>query len=248
MNKIICVIIFLFATQHTIHTQTVEPSASIDKNILQIETQSVYTIKKEASIKTKSWSIPSILFRYGLPNGFELQLNTSILKEQLWEFDHLLHVLNKFDDTQIGFSMNLLKEKQFLPETSIMFRLILPINKNFKFDKMGEIVSLNFSNSLSKNLSLNYNIGYTRETDNSSSGFYIINISYQPTPKLHFFIEKFGDLTNIIPISLDLNMGGGFNISDNLILDVSVSSGLNQRMFYAGGIITWVINVKKSKI
>ncbi|MDO9274697.1 MAG: hypothetical protein Q7T92_04000, partial [Lutibacter sp.] len=111
MNKIIYAIFVLFAIQHNIQSQTVEPTTAINKNTLQIEIESTYSIQKETSEKITTWSIPNSLFRYGLLNGFELQMNIPIIKEQLWENDHLLQSLNKLDDLQVGFSADLWKGK-----------------------------------------------------------------------------------------------------------------------------------------
>tara|TARA_R110001583_G_scaffold173582_2_gene327656 strand:- start:5528 stop:6265 length:738 start_codon:yes stop_codon:yes gene_type:complete len=237
----ICSILFVVA----LNAQTVEPSATIDKNILQIELESLYTIQKEGSEKINSWSIPSTLFRFGLLNGFELQLNTPIIKEKLWENDHLIHSLNKFDDIQIGFSINLWKENKLVPAASIMIRAILPTDKKFNLDKIGEIVSLNFSNKISEKISFNYNIGYAQETDNSKAGFFIANISYEASSKMHFFVENFGDFNNKNLISNNLNFGGGYNLSDNFMIDLSIAKGVNHNLFYTGGIITWVIDTSK---
>lgn len=229
-------------------SQTVEPSSAIDKSILQIELESLYTIQKEDSKKMKSWSIPSALFRYGFLEGYELQLNTPIIKEKLWENDHLIHSLNKFDDIQVGFSVNLWKQQKFIPEASLMVRAILPTDSKFELNKIGKICSLNLSNSISQKFSFNYNIGYVLETDDSKSGFYIANIGFEANSKLHFFIENFGDFTNKKLMSHNINTGVGYNFNEKLILDVSVANGLNHNMFYVGGILTYVLNTKKINI
>lgn len=239
-------IIALFFVKHNVFTQTVEPSASINKNTLQIEIESAYSIQKVGTEKTTSWSIPNSLFRYGLLNGFELQINIPIIKEHLWENEHLVQSLNRLDDLQVGFSVDLWKEKKLRPETSIMVRFILPTDRKFVFDDIGKIVSLNFSNKISENLSFNYNIGHVVKTDSSSSCFYIANMSYILNSGLHFFMENFGDLHNKKLMPHNLNIGGGYDFTDKLILDISVTYGLNQDLFYAGGRITWIINAKKN--
>lgn len=246
MNKLIYAFVVLFTIQHNIQSQTVEPSAAINKNILQVEIESTYSIYKVGSEKTTSWSIPNTLFRYGLLSGFELQMNIPIIKEHLWESDHLVESLNKFADLQVGFSVDLWKEKKLLPEASIMVRTIIPTDHKFALDAIGKIVSLNFSNKISEKLSFNYNIGHVEQTDSSSSCFYIANMSYLLNSKLHFFIENFGDLHNKKLMSHNLNIGGGYNFTDKLILDISVNNGLNQDLFYAGGRITWIVNTKKN--
>ena len=139
----------LFLIYQNTSAQTAEASSTIAKNIFQIELESVYTVQKEDDETMKSWSIPSALFRFGVINGLELQLNTPIIKEELWENDHLVHSLNKFDDIQFGLSLNLWKQEHIFPEASIMLRSILPTDSKFKDAKIGYIISLNLANSLS---------------------------------------------------------------------------------------------------
>jgi hypothetical protein len=133
-----------------------------------------------------------------------------------------------------------------LPEASIMIRAILPTDSEFKISKLGKICSINFSNSLTKKLTLNYNIGYAVETDASKSGFYIANFTYSFSDKMRFFAENFGDFTNRKLISHNINIGAGYNFSNNIAFDLSVANGINHNMFYVGGIVTYVLSTKKS--
>lgn len=246
MNKLVYAFIVLFAIQHNMQSQTAEPAAAINKNNLQIEIESTYSIQKVGSEKITTYSIPNTLFRYGLLNGLELQINIPIIKEQLWENNHLVQSLNKFDNLQVGFSVDLWEEKKLLPEASIMVRAILPTDQKFTIDNIGKIVSLNLTNKISEKLSFNYNIGYAEKTDSSSYCFYIANLSYLLNSKIHIFAENFGDLHQKKLMFHNLNIGGGYNFTDNLILDISVNNGLNQNLFYTGGRLTWNINTKKS--
>ena len=217
----------------------------VDKYILQIEMEGQYAIQKEDITKQVSWCIPSILFRYGLSNSLELQLNAPIIKEDLYENDHLIHSLNKFDYLQIGASLNLWKQKKVLPEAAIMARIILPLENDLSYNSLGKIISLNLSNTLNERLSFNYNIGYVSETDSSNSGYYIANLSYELNSKTHFFIENFADFDNEMVISQNLNVGGGFAINENMGLDFSVANGLNHSLFYTSMLFTWSIDTKK---
>ena len=230
----------------TIYAQTVEAPSSIAKNILQIELESVYTIQNENNETKKSWSIPSVLFRFGVTTNLELQLNTPIIKEELWEKDHLIHSLNKFDDIQFGVSLNLWKEQHFIPETSIMVRAILPTDSQFKIAKIGSIVSLNLANTISEKFLLTYNLGYVVETDNSKSAFYIVNLNFDATSKYHFFMETFGDFGNNKFSSVNIVTGFGCNFNEQLTFDLSVANGINHNLFYVGGIFTYAFNTLKN--
>lgn len=246
MKKVTATIITLFIFKWTLFSQTSEPSKVVEKNILQIELETNYTVQKENSATIKSWSIPNALFRFGLLNGFELQLNIPIIKEQLWENGHLTQSLNKLDNLQVGFSVNLWKEKNLLPEASIMVRAILPTDQKFVQENIGKIVSLNFSNKISENLLLNYNIGHVENTNSSSYHFYIVNMTFLKTSKLHFFIENFGDFHEKKIMFHNLNIGGGYSLGNNLCLNISASKGLTNNTFYFGTILTWLINTKKN--
>ena len=193
MKKNIPLALLLVFLYLNIAAQTVEPSASVDKNTLQIELESLYSIQKEGSEKMKSWSIPSALLRYGLTNTIELQFNAPLIKENLYKDDHLIHSLHKFDDIQIGLAVNLWEQHKIVPETSLMVRAIVPIKSGIRLNTIGHVISLNLSNKLTNKLSLNYNIGLVTELQNSTGGFHIVNLCYLLNSKTHFFIENFGD-------------------------------------------------------
>lgn len=227
--------------------QIVEPSAGVDKNILQIEIEGQYAIQKEENITLKAWSIPSVLLRYGLFKGFELQLNAPLVKEELFEDDHLVHSLNKFDHIQFGFSLDLWKQNKVVPAAAIMARVIVPFKASTRsyFDEIGSIISLNLSNALSQKFSLNYNVGHVYQTNGNNAGYYIINLDYVLNSKFHFFIENFADFDNTI-FSQNLNTGLGYSFNNRMTLDYSIATGLNHDLFYTGLIFTWVINTKKN--
>ena len=163
----------------------------------------------------------------------------------MWEHDHLIHNLNKFDDVQLGFSLNLWKGHHIIPEASLLIRTILPTSTNFALKIIGKICSLNLSNSVSKDFILTYNIGYAIETDATKTGFYIANLTYNASDSIHFFVENFGDFQHAKLISHNINFGGGYYFNDKLAFDISIANGINHHMLYVGGLLTWVIQTKK---
>ena len=72
--------------------QTVEPAKGIEKNLFQIELETTYSEQSKNNETIRSFSIPSTLFRFGLTEKIELQLNTPIIKEELYENDHLIQI------------------------------------------------------------------------------------------------------------------------------------------------------------
>ena len=222
-----------------LNAQTIESSSGIDKNYFQIELESLYSEQKEGSDFMKSWSIPSVLLRYGLFKGVELQLNTPIIKEKLYENDHLVHSLHKFDDSQFGISVDLWKQYKILPEAALMARAILPTKLNLGKEHIGKVVSLNLSNQLNEKFTFSYNIGFVNETSNTNTGFYIANLNFDLNSKIHFFLEEFSDFNKHQNITHNLNTGFGYLFNDNFCVDLSIAKGINHHMFYVGGILTW---------
>jgi len=226
--------------------QTVEPAKGLEKNLFQIELETTYSEQSENNETIRSFSIPSTLFRFGLTGKMELQLNTPIIKEELYENDHLIHSLNKFDNIQFGFSYNLFNEKNILPQTALMIRAIVP-TENTCWSDMGYVLALNFSNTLSSKISLNYNLGIAKECRTNPTGYYIFNLSYDVNSDFHCFIENFGDYTLSELISQNLNVGFGFNLKDNITLDFSYQNGLNHDLNSVGFIFAYNFSFKRKK-
>jgi hypothetical protein len=227
-----------------INAQTIEPSLGIEKNTFQIELESIYGIQEEGSEKSTSWSIPSLLVRYGISNAIELQLNTPVIKEQLYYDEHLIHSLYKFDDIQVGLSINLWKQNKLFPETSLMYRAIVPVTIQLNLKNLGHVFSLNMSNSFDSKLTFSNNIGIATETNNQTTGFYITNLNYELNSKIHFFIENFGDFTSSEFISTNINFGVGYNFNSKVSVDFSMAKGIHHDLFYMGGILTYVFSTK----
>lgn len=222
-------------------TQTVEPAAAIERSMLQLEFESLYVIEKEGAEKINSWSIPSILVRYGLSDAVELQLNVPYLKESTFEDENMVSSRTFLDNVQAGLSVNLWEEQGVLPQAAIMARALVPVYYN-KTIEIGTLVALNLSNTLSKQLSLNYNIGWVADRE-GSSGYYIANLSWEISPSIHSFVEFFGSTYNKIDMNHNVNSGIGFNLGNSFCLDLSVASGLNQQMIFFGGILTYQLSI-----
>ena len=74
-------------------SQTVEPAIAVERRMLQLELESLYVMEKEGAENVNSWSIPSVLIRYGLSNTVELQLNIPYLKEIILKHFQILRMI-----------------------------------------------------------------------------------------------------------------------------------------------------------
>jgi hypothetical protein len=240
MQKITLLFLLLFIYIPVLKAQTVEPSASVSKNMLQIELESIYSIGKDNFNKTKSLSTPNFLFRYGFLKNLELQLSVPIIKETYYDHNEKVYSTHKFDDTQLGFSINLWNKNKWLPQAAIMTRTFLHHQSNLNFRYVGQTFSLNLSNALSKNLNLNYNFGYAFEKNAEFSYFLITNLTYNLSSKWSAFFEYSGNKTDTNFLQNGLT-GVTNQINNYLSFDFSISNGLNYSQFYIGGRLTWIL-------
>ena len=235
------VILIYFIFINSVLAQTVEPSMAVEKRMLQLELESLYLIEKEAPEKINSWSIPSVLMRYGLTTSIELQINVPILREAIYQEDRMVSSRTFLDKVQLGLSANLWKEKGVLPETAIMIRALIPVYNNSN-NNVGRLVALNMSNSLTDAVSLNYNFGWVSD-EGEDSGYYIVNLAWDISSRVHTFIELFGSTYRGFEMTHNINTGIGFNMGNSFCIDLSVANGLNQDMFYFGGVLTYQLNL-----
>lgn len=222
-------------------SQTVEPAIAVERRMLQLELESLYVMEKEGAENVNSWSIPSVLIRYGLSNTVELQLNIPYLKESTYKDDLMMNSRTFLDNVQAGVSVNLWKEKGAVPQAALMARALIPVY-NYQTSEIGTLLALNLSHTLTEQLSLNYNFGWVADTEGNSA-YYIANLSWEISPTIHSFIEFFGSTYNNIEMNHNINSGVGFNLGDSFCLDLSVASGLNQQMVFFGGVLTYQLAI-----
>jgi hypothetical protein len=227
--------------KYTLTAQTVEPSKSLPKKTLQIELESVYAIEKENIGELKTFSTPNFLFRYGFLKNIELQFSIPIIKEIYYENHELVYSTHKFDDIQLGFSIDLWHQKKWLPEAALMTRSFFHYQSDFNFNYVGQTVSLNLLNEFTKKLSITYNFGYAFEKKADFSYFIISNLSYQLYQNLNLFIEYSGNNTSSNKFIQNFATGISYQLNKSIFLDFSIAKGLNQNLFYTGGRLTWVI-------
>jgi hypothetical protein len=236
-------VIFLLIVVNFTHifSQTAEPSANVEKRIFQIELESLYLIEKENDETLNSWSIPSTLIRYGLTNHIELQASIPFLHERIYVADELISSEQIFDNAQVGFSLNLWQEKSIVPQAALMYRALIPVYNSVE-SEIGHIVSLNLSNSITDKIALNYNLG-TVFSQNSKAGYYIINLAYTITEKVHCFSEIFGEFDANVFFGNCFNFGIGYNLTKTLCLDLSMAKGLDHERTYFGGVLAYSFNI-----
>jgi len=243
MNLRLTLLLQCILISFLLNSQTIEPSIGVSKNTLQLELESLYTTQKLETQKINTYTTPNLLFRYGLSNAIELQLNIPFVKEELCKNKEVISSSHYIDDVQLGFSVNLWNEKKFISEASIMVRGIIPANNGLKFNGFGNVTSLNLSKKLPYNFLVSFNIGYITDFKNDHSGLYISNLNYDVNPKINLFIETQSAFDYKGGSSHNIATGIGYGIRNNLKIDLSIAKGINHSLFYTGGVLTWSINL-----
>ena len=221
--------------------QTVEPSSGIGNRTIQLELESNHMTEREGSEMMKSWSIPSVLVRYGVSDRIEFQLNVPFMREQNYMEDYMVSSRILFDKVQAGISVNLWKEKGIIPESALMARALIPVY-DYQTSEIGKLVSLNFSNTITEQLILGYNIGFIA-TEFFETTYAILNLYWELSPVVHCFVEYIGTAEIYDMTTQCMNTGIGFNIGQNLSIDLSFAKGLNHKMTSFGGILTYQLHI-----
>ncbi|HET9057584.1 MAG TPA: transporter [Chitinophagaceae bacterium] len=205
------------------------------------QTESPYTVPykwfqiesglvKEQIIKNvSSYTIPTILWKYGLSEKTELRLITEY---------SLFYTRNKFADStklqpiQLGFKWNICEEKGLRPKASLIahtgfnrlgsrfFRPLSFFAPNFRFT---------LQNSLTESISLGYNLGVEWEdTKSSAVGIYTFAPGFNLTDNWYAYVEIFGFVQKGESAQHNIDGGLAYNVTSNCKLDISTGFGISQ--------------------
>jgi hypothetical protein len=202
--------------------QTETPSI-VPKGMFQVE--SGFTFQKNTS-KSTTFSMPSTLWKYGISTTIELRLITEFIfeKDETQKQNGLLPVA-------VGFKINLMQEKGWLPKTSLISHVSLKnwSSSKYKYDYYVPDFRFTMQHKLGDNFCLGYNLGaewdgFTKQ----STALYTLTTGYSINEKLGSYLELFGFAPqNEIAYH---NFDGGFTylINNNFMVDLSSGFGITQ--------------------
>ena len=181
------------------------------------------------------YSLPVALFRTGVAKRAELRISTRHIVDNT-ELDRFEGVT----PLSIGGKVHVIKQQDWVPETSIMATAIIPINPSSTHAKnLGYEVLLVFQNDFYPNKAINYNVGYIWDSNRGVSLFTgSFCFDYLPTNKLGLFVEYFGFMPNDQPSEHGLDGGMTYLIGPKLQLDLSVGvshAETDTNMFVSSG-------------
>lgn len=175
----------------------------------------------------KSIVYPSVLYKYGINNQFEFRLITEFTTEKIYG-----KKLSGLQPVTVGFKINIAKEKGLLPTTSFIGHLTFPLlaAQSFKATYYAPAFRFTMQHTLSKKLSLSYNLGAEWDGESAVPTFiYTLTSGYSISEKLGAYIEVYGfapqkliadhrfdcGITYLLKTNILVDVSGGFGVSDN---------------------------------
>lgn len=202
--------------------QTETPSI-VPKGMFQAE--SGFSFEKVAT-DNAVFTLPSTLWKYGISQKIELRLITE------WIFEHNENQKqNGLLPVAVGFKVNLLEEKGWLPKTSLISHISLKntASKNYKYDYYVPDFRFTMQHHLSEKMTLVYNIGATWDGfSKQSTGIYTLTTGYAITEKVGAYIEVFGFMPQNETAYHNFDGGFTYLINDNFMVDLSSGLGITQ--------------------
>lgn len=198
-----------------------ETPAIVPKGMFQVETG--FSFQKNNS-DSKTNTLPSTLWKYGLNENFELRLITEFVSEKTngQSFSGLNPIL-------IGCKIKIFDEKGFLPKTSFIGHILLPnvASTNFKSDYFAPEFRFVLQHTLSKKMSFSYNLGAEWDGISPEATFiYTVTTGYSFTDKFGSYIELFGFAPENDKANHSFDGGITYLISNNFMLDLSSGFGI----------------------
>lgn len=219
---------------NSIYSQTTEPiqadrpdqtetPAIVPKGMFQTETG--FTFQKNDAF-SKSNSLPSTLWKYGVNENFELRLITEFLSEEINN-----EKLNGLTPIYVGFKVKLTEEKGIIPKTSFIAHIGLPnaASKRYKTDYFAPEFRFVMQHTLSEKMSFSYNLGAEWDGFTVESTFiYTYAIGYSISDKLGSYIEIFGFIPQNTKSNHSIDGGITYLINNNFMVDLSSGFGISK--------------------
>ena len=220
--------------------QTESPN-TLNKGYLQIESGYLSLKDRETNNKITQTLIPTNLFRYGLTNNIELRLLAQFENQKSYK-----PKISGISDIELGVKLKILKKENINNEISFLSTLIIPSASNgLSINSFGISNRMIFSHKLSEKTGLGYNLGYDYFGIGRGNLTYTLAIGTSLTEKLGFFMEPFGEINDLNNLILNFDSGFTYLVKDNLQLDFSFGTGINNKMNFFSFGISWLIKKRK---
>lgn len=228
------ILFILLIVSTSIYSQTTEPiqadrpdqtetPAIVPEGMFQVETG--FTFQKNDA-NSKSFTLPSTLWKYGVNENFELRLIIEFSSEETNN-----EILNGLSPIYVGFKVKLADEKGIIPKTSFIGHISLPnmASTKFKTEYFAPEFRFVMQHTLSEKFSLSYNLGAEWDGFSAEPTFIYTNaIGYSISDKLGSYFEIFGFIPQNTKSNHSVDGGITYLISNNFMVDLSSGFGISK--------------------
>ena len=169
--------------------------------------------------------IPTLLWKYGLNKHLELRLIT--------EYNHYRYPVSSaggITPVKVGFKAKLTDEKGIIPATSFIGHLSLSTlaSQELKAVYVAPLFRFTMQHTLSKNVSLGYNLGAEWDGDTPEPAFiYTLTTSFALSAKWGSYIELYGFAPQQSRADHRYDGGITYLLKNNILIDVSGGAGIS---------------------
>ena len=182
-------------------------------------------LHEKTNAETSSFLLPGALWKYGVNDNFELRLIT--------EFETIKSTGSKaitgLQPIKIGFKSRLCEENGLIPKTSFIGHIALPTiaAEEFKGSFYAPSFRFTMQHSLSKNISLAYNLGTEWDGETPEPTFiYTLTTGFALTEKLGAYMELYGFAPQRDKAAHNIDGGFTYLLRNNIMIDISGGIGL----------------------
>lgn len=200
--------------------QTETPSLT-PKGMFQVETGFTYQ-KNDTDFKT--YVLPSILWKYGVNENFELRVITEFVSDKIGTQE-----ISGINPVLIGCKIKIADEKGIFPKTSFISHISLPnmASTKLKSDFFAPEFRFVMQHTISEKVSSSYNLGAEWDGFTPEPTFiYTVTSGYSISEKWGSYIELFGFAPQNSKAYHNCDGGLTYLINNNFMLDLSAGFGI----------------------
>ncbi|MDF1866136.1 MAG: transporter [Saprospiraceae bacterium] len=218
-----------------------ESALTVPKGSLQIESGILFGFTNQEGISERQVLIPTNLFRFGLTKGIELR---SVAQLESLKNKTTFEEINGVSDFEIGTKVQLFKKEQVNTQVAFLTHFLIPIGSNgLTNEKFGSISKLAAAIEFGPKVGAGYNLGYSYFGNGKGNLTYSIATGFKLTEQTSLYIEPFGEIVELEKHLLNVDAGFTYLLRDNLQLDFSFGTGINNTMTYMALGFSWNIKL-----
>lgn len=202
--------------------QTETPSL-VPKGMFQVETGFAF---EKIDATSETITTPSVLWKYGINDNFELRLITEFSSETAADGK-----MSGLKPVLVGFKAKISEENGIVPKTAFTGHMLLPnfASEDFKADYYAAEFRFSMQHTLSDKIDLGYNFGAEWNGETPEPTFiYTLTTAYSFTDKFSAFIELYGFAPQNDTADHRFDGGLTYLLSNNFMIDVSGGFGITE--------------------